>query len=558
MPSALTRTFVHRAVGAVARIALPPALLLVLLIAPLAAQPPARPSNAGWTKGAVCYEIFVRSFRDSDGDGIGDLKGLTESLDYINDGNPSSHRDLGARCIWLMPVAESPSYHGYDVSNYYRVAPAYGTNADFKRLVAEAHRRGIRVLVDLVLNHASSEHPFFKEALRDTSAPHRGWFRWSPTKPAMKGPWGQEVWHKSPVRDEYYYGVFWSGMPDLNYENPAVRQEANKVARFWLQEMGVDGFRLDAVPYLVERGDTLAHSRATHAVLHDFAANVRRVSPHAFTIGEVWDSTGTILSYYPNELDAHFAFPVSDAILEAVRTGSAKKLLPEVLRFQRALPPDRWAPFLRNHDQTRTVTALGGDTARARLAASLLLTLPGLPFVYYGEEIGMTGDKPDERLRTPMQWSGVTGAGFTRGRPWETLQPDSLTANVARQDTDSGSLLNLYRRLIHLRARNPALGAGELIPVDASSDAAAAWLRRDGRRVVLVLANLGTQSLDSVTVALPPYSVRTGRYALRDLLGGASSTPVWLGTDGVSSPWVPLRTLAPMHLYVLELTPARR
>ncbi len=521
----------------------------------LGAQPRAHPTAAGWTRGATCYEIFVRSFRDSDGDGIGDLNGLTQALDYINDGKARTTNDLGARCIWLMPVAESPSYHGYDVTNYYKVEPDYGTTADFKRMIAAAHRRGIKVLVDLVLNHASSEHPYFKEALTDPRSPHRDWFRWSATKPSSKGPWGQDVWYKSPVRDEYYYAVFWSGMPDLNYETPAVRAEASKVARFWLTEMGVDGFRLDAVPYLVETGDTLAHSRATHDVLRHFSSGVRRVSPHAFTIGEVWDSTGAILSYYPNELDAHFAFPVSDAILDAVRTGTPGKLLPEVLRFQRALPPDRWSPFLRNHDQTRTMTALGGDTARARLAAEILLTLPGLPFVYYGEEIGMMGDKPDERLRTPMQWIGATGAGFTTGKPWESLQPDSLTANVAVQNANAGSLLNDYRRLIHLRAQNSALGAGELIPVTASNNTVLAYLRRDGRRSVLVIANLGTTPLEGVTVALPA-AVPFGRYASRDLIRGSAGTP--LSHGGIAAvPWVPVPMLAPMQSYLLELTPMR-
>ena len=491
------------------------ALGSAFLAGALAAQPVARPAAATWTRGATCYEIFVRSFRDSDGDGIGDLRGLTAKLDYINDGNPQSQRDLGARCIWLMPVDESPSYHGYDVSNYYRVEPDYGTNADFKRMVAAAHKRGIRVLVDLVLNHASSEHPWFQAALRDTASPYRQWFRFSPTKPAGKGPWGQEVWHKSPVRDEYYYGVFTSGMPDLNYENPVVRAEAGRIARFWLREMGVDGFRLDAVPYLVERGDTLAHSVATHTVLRDFSRAVRTASPRAFTIGEVWDSTGTILSYYPNELDAYFAFPVSDAILEAVRTGTPGMLIPQILRFQRALPPSRWSPFLRNHDQTRTLTALGGDSARARLAAEILLTLPGFPFVYYGEEIGMTGDKPDERLRTPMQWT-AGASGFTRGTPWEALQGDTMTTSVAAQEANPGSLLNEYRRLIHQRDANAALAVGELVPLDASQAGALSYLRRTAGRSVLVLANLGTAALDSVRVssaarALPPGTYRATR-----------------------------------------------
>jgi glycosidase len=533
------------------------AVAIMLISSSLAAQPRAPRAAARWTAGATCYEIFVRSFRDSDGDGIGDLNGLTQSLDYINDGRPGTTKDLGARCIWLMPVAESPSYHGYDVSDYYKVEPEYGTNADFKRMVRAAHQRGIRVLVDLVLNHASSEHPYFKEALRSPTSPYRSWFRFAPSKPATKGPWGQDPWHKSPVGDEYYYGIFWHGMPDLNYDTPAVRAEASKVARFWLREMGVDGFRLDAVSYLVESGDTLAHSRGTHDVLRRFSADVRRTTPTAFTIGEVWDSTGTILSYYPNELDAYFAFPVSDAILDAVKTGTSTKLLTELLRFQRALPPERWSPFLRNHDQTRTVTALGGDTARARLAAEILFTLPGLPFVYYGEEIGMTGDKPDERLRTPMHWSTGPSMGFTRGRPWQALHPDSLTANVAVHDSRPGSLLNAYRRLIRLRAEHPALSSGELVPVESGNAAVAAYLRRDGRRPVLVLANLGTRALANVAVTMPAGSLTAGRYSMRDLMRGSPGARLTTDVQGGAVGWIPVPTLAPMQSYVLELMPVR-
>lgn len=539
------RTFTGRVAAA--------ALGSTVLAGALAAQPVARPAAAAWTRGATCYEIFVRSFRDSDGDGIGDLNGLTAALDYINDGNPGSQSDLGARCIWLMPVDESPSYHGYDVSNYYRVEPDYGTNEDFKRMVAAAHQRGIRVLVDLVLNHASSEHPYFQAALRDSASPYRQWFRFSSTKPAAKGPWGQEVWHKSPARDEYYYGVFWSGMPDLNYENPVVRAEAGRIARFWLREMGVDGFRLDAVPYLVERGDTLAHTAATHAVLRDFSRAVRAASPRAYTIGEVWDSTGTILSYYPNELDAYFAFPVSDAILDAVRSGTPGKLIPEVLRFQRALPSNRWSPFLRNHDQTRTVTALGGDAARARLAAEILFTLPGFPFVYYGEEIGMTGDKPDERLRTPMQWT-AGASGFTRGRPWEALQSDTTTTSVASQESKAGSLLNEYRRLIHLRDATPALAVGELVPIEASQGGALAYLRRTAGRSVLVLANLGTTALDSVRVSSAPRALPSGTYRATDLRGGGRLAGyLRVGADGRIADYAPLAALAPMRATLLEI-----
>ena len=517
-----------------------------------AQQPASRPAN--WKHGGVCYEIFVRSFFDSDGDGIGDLNGLTQKLDYINDGNPATQRDLGARCIWLMPVAESPSYHGYDVTNYYRVERDYGTNDDFKRLVAEAHRRGIKVLVDMVLNHSSSEHPYFKEAMVYPASRYRDWYRWSPAPPADRGPWGQVVWHRSPVREESYFGLFVDYMPDLNYENPAVREEAKKIARYWLEEMGVDGFRLDAIRHIVEEGNVFSNTRGTHDVLREYAAFVRGIAPSAFTIGEVWDSTGAMLPYYPDQLDAHFAFEAADAIIEAVRTGSGARLLPPFVRLQTALPADRWSPFLRNHDQTRTATELGGDIGRARLAATLLLTLPGLPFIYYGEEIGMTGNKPDPRLRTPMHWSRGPAAGFSRGLPWEPLQPDSLTANVEAQDPDPRSLLNRYRQLVHLRADNVAIGSGELIPLTSSSDSVAAYLRRSGDRVVLVVANLARGPLSGVTIASADRQLAPGRYALKSLLSGPDAATLRIGSDGHIRGYAPLAALPPTEGHVFELT----
>jgi glycosidase len=463
----------------------------------------------------VCYEVFVRSFYDSNGDGIGDLRGLTQKLDYIS--------GLGADCVWLMPVAESPSYHGYDVTDYYKVEPDYGTNDDFKAFVAAAHQHKIRVLVDLVLNHTSSEHPWFQEALRDTASPHRSWYRWS-TTPGNN-------WHKSPVRDEYYFGLFWSGMPDLNYENPAVLDEMKRVARFWLDSLHVDGFRLDAVRHLVEVGNEVSNTPGTHQVLRDFGQYVRSIAPQSYTIGEVWDNTDVILTYYPDQLDAYFAFPISEALMEAVRTGKAGGLLPTVEQFERAEPPRRWAPFQRNHDQTRTMTALGNDTAGAKLAATILLTLPGVPFVYYGEEIGMTGDKPDERLRTPMQWN-ASSRGFTSGKPWEALQPDSLTANVAVEDRASSSLLKLYRWLIRLRANDKALREGELEPVDTGNEAVLGYLRKDGSSRVLVVVNLGKVP---ATLSLP------GRFTLRSLL-----TP---GRNRTALPG-----LEPRTAYIYEMT----
>jgi alpha-amylase len=512
-----------------------------------------------WKRGAVCYEVFVRSFFDSDGDGVGDLKGLVQKLDYINDGNPSSQRDLGARCIWLMPVAASPSYHGYDVTNYYQVNPEYGTNDDFKHLVAESHRRGIRVIVDMVLNHSSNEHPFFKHALLYPDSPYRGWYLWSPAHPGVKNPWGGDNWHRSPMRDEYYYGFFWSGMPDLNVENRAVVDETKKIAAFWLQEMGVDGFRLDAIKHLVEadQGRRVEHLPGTHSFLREYAAHIRRLKPDAFTIGEVWDTIGAMLPYYPDQLDAHFAFEASDAILTAVRTGSASKLLAPFLRLQRELPFDRWSPFLRNHDQTRTVTELGGDVASAKLAATLLLTLPGLPFIYYGEEIGMTGNKPDPRLRTPMHWTRGPAAGFTTGVPWEPLQPDSMTANVQAQESDASSLLNLHRRLIHLRGANSALAVGELLPLTANHPAVAAYLRRDGERAVLVVANLGATPLPNVAISSDDRVLLEGRYAPINLFGGTPAERLPVGSQGRIGGYVPVRSLGGREVYVFEISTRR-
>ncbi|HEV7588700.1 MAG TPA: alpha-amylase family glycosyl hydrolase [Longimicrobium sp.] len=545
------------------RIALTLSAALLAGAAPAAAQALAvshTPSpSADWRRGGTCYEVFVRSFSDSDGDGIGDLNGLTRKLDYINDGNPATTRDLGANCIWLMPVAESPSYHGYDVSDYYRVERDYGTNDDFKRLVAEAHRRGIKVLVDMVLNHASSEHPYFQEALRDPSSPHRAWFRFSPTVPG-KGPWGADAWHRSPVRDEYYYGVFWKGMPDLNYDTPAVREEANRVADFWLREMGVDGFRLDAVPYLVEEGTVLSGTPGTHRVLRDYAAHVHRVNPGAFTVGEVWDSVGSMLPYYPDQLDSYFAFELADALIDAVNRGSSAKMLDGYLRLQRAMPADRWSPFLRNHDQTRTLTALGGDRAKARVAVTLLLTLPGVPFLYYGEEIGMSGDKRDgdERLRTPMQWSSAAHGGFTTGTPWEALQADSATVTVAAQDADPASLLNLHRRLVHLRASNPALAGGMLVPLTASSGQVAAYLRRDGRRAVLVVANLGPTPVSGVALSSEDGALPPGRYTPRGLLEPGGAAALGIAPNGRLQGYVPVPTLGPLQVRVFDLVRSSR
>lgn len=508
-----------------------------------------------WTVGATCYEVFVRSFADSDGDGIGDLRGLIAKLDYINDGNPRSNNDLGARCIWLMPVAESPSYHGYDVSDYYRVERDYGTTDDFKLLMTAAHQRGIRVLVDMVLNHMSKEHPFFQTALRDTTSPYRSLFRWSPT-PGPNNKWGGNNWHKSPVRNEYYYAFFWEGMPDLNYEQPAALAEMKKVATYWLTEMGVDGFRLDAVKFLVERGAQADDTPGTHAVLREFATHVRRTKPSAFTIGEVFDSTASLLTYYPNQLDAYFAFEVADSIINGVRRGDARGLLAPALRLQSAVPNARWSPFLRNHDQPRTVTELGDDPEKARLAAFVMMTMPGLPFVYYGEELGMSGPKPDELIRTPMAWSTKPPhAGFTTGTPWQPLRADSVRANVELQNANGASLLHWYRQLIHVRADNRALASGTLIPLGANRASVAAYLRRDAKNTVLALVNLDTAVAVQFTASAAGFS--PGRYRLQPLVGDSVVRQIMVAKNGRIE-WADLARLPRRSAMLFQVTPLGR
>ena len=492
-----------------------------------------------WTHGATCYEIFVRSFYDSNGDGVGDLNGVTAKLDYL--------KGLGVRCLWLMPIAESPSYHGYDVSNYYRVEPAYGTNDDFRRLAKAAHRRGLKVILDMVLNHSSDRHPYFQAALRDTTSPYRSWYIFSKTD-GGKGPWGAPAWHKSPVRDEYYYGIFYSGMPDLNYDTPAVRAEGMKIADFWMR-LGADGFRLDAVQYLMEDGPCLKDCPGTHRYLREYGAHLHTVNPDAYAVGEVWDPVDTLLTYYPDQLTSYFTFAPSDSLLWAVKRDTVGGLLDTWLQLQRAIPDQRYATLQRNHDETRTLTLLGDDLAGARLSATLLLTLPGEPYIYYGEEIGMTGDKPDPRLRTPMQWSPAHAGGFTTGTPWETLQSDSETANVAVQDTAPASLLNLYRTLVHLRATNEALAEGRLVALESGDPAVAAYLRRAQNHTVLVVANLSTGA-KTVSITSAEGVLPAGSYWSLDLMANRKGARFTVGRDGkmAYSVTVPARESAILEL----------
>lgn len=530
------------------------AFLLATLLACAGAPPrsapaapaatPARASGDLWWKSAVFYEVFVRSFADSDGDGKGDLPGLLSRLDYLNDGNPATSSDLGVDAIWLMPVFASPSTHGYDTTDYEKVNPDYGTNPDLESLVAEAHRRGMRVIIDLVLNHTSDKHPWFQESASSPASPRRDWYLWRPDDPGWGRPWdpGSATWHRRG--DAHYYGLFWGGMPDLNYRNPAVREEAKRIARLWLGK-GLDGFRLDAVRHLVETGPGAGQSGSpeTHAFLREFARAVKEAKPDAVLVGEVWSNTLDISDYYGekgDELDVLFDFPLADAIVEGVKGGGAETIAAVLEEVRRTYPPGAVdAPFLTNHDQIRIATQLGGDAARLRLAASILLTLPGSPFIWQGEELGVRQppNNDDEFKRTPLPWDASPGGGFTTApRPWQRFAPGKEAANVAAESADPASLLSRYRELIRVRRASAALRSGDLAVV-RSPPAVLAYVRRGGGETVLVAHNLGAAEAEVVAPdlagsAAEPLLADPGASLARDGAGwrarlGARSSAVW-------------------------------
>jgi glycosidase len=514
------------------------------------------PIPAGWWDSAVCYEIFIRSFYDSDGDGIGDINGMIEKLDYINDGDPTTTTDLGANCIWLMPVSDATSYHGYDVTDYFTVHPEYGTNDDFKRFVAAANERGIKVIIDLVLNHTSVEHPWFQEALRDPNSPYRDYYLWSQDKPPYRGPFGNnEVWHKSPVADEYYYGVFWSGMPDLNYRNPAVTAEAQRISLFWIEEMGVDGFRLDAIKHMIEYQAAQADTVETHNWLREYRQFLDSRAPGIFTIGEIYDGgPRTLAPYYPDQMHYYFEFEVAAAIRTASNIGLARTYINAVQAAYTELPFQRWSAFLTNHDQNRVMSGFRDDMAKGKIAALALLTLPGMPFIYYGEEIGMVGVKPDEDIRTPMQWTKEEGAGFTAGIPWRNPQQDYPVKNVAMQDEDPDSILNTYRRLVNLHINTPALAVGDFTPLTTSSSSVGAFLRQADTQVALVLINFDGATLPDVTVNGVAANLPPGTYTLTSIYGDASPAELIIGPGGTIENAIPISEILPRTGYVLTFT----
>ncbi|MBN2550810.1 MAG: hypothetical protein JXB15_16720 [Anaerolineales bacterium] len=505
-----------------------------------------------WWNDTVFYQIFVRSFYDSDGDGSGDLKGILSKLDYLNDGDPAANDDLGVTGLWLMPIHPATSYHGYDVTDYYAIHPDYGSLDDFKLLLAEAHQRGMRVIIDLVLNHTSCQHPWFQSA-QDPASTYRDWYVWSQTEPVGSG------WHPSDAG--FYFGIFQECMPDLNYTNPQVEAEMKNVVRFWLEEVGVDGFRLDAAKHLIEQGSIQSHSPATHTWYEGFRSDYKAINPQALTVGEVWDSSVAVKAYLEGEeLDLAFSFDLAKAWILSARLGKAEEAASLLKREAGLFHPNQFAVFLTNHDQDRIMTLLADEMQKGKIAASMLLTAPGVPFIYYGEEIGMLGKKPDEMIRTPMQWSAQPNGGFTNGQPWEAVNPDFTTKNVAAQSKETGSLLNHYRKLIHLRRQYAALRIGGYLPVTASQPSILAFLRHSSSpdETLLVIINLASEPVSDFSLSLPEGPL-LGSYRIAPVLaemkldGFTENLPA-TSTGGFGE-YRPMTSLPAFSTIILQLLP---
>lgn len=538
----------------------PPVAACALTASLLSGLAPAAQADADWWEDAVFYEVFVRSFADSTtgplaGDGVGDLRGLIERLDELNDGEPGGD-DLGVTALWLMPIAQSPSYHGYDVVDYTSIDDEYGTADDFRDLIAACEARGMRVIVDLVLNHCSWEHPWFTEAA-DPAHPRHDWFVWSEEKP----DWDENLhmWRDKRLDEtgKHYFGFFWHGMPDLNFDNPFVTMQAYDISRTWLRDLGAHGFRLDAIRHLIERDGVVASTPETIAWLEGYGRYLRSLDAECFTVGEIWGPTSEVQQYIPNALDSAFEFQLASTIIGAVNTGDPAELGAHITRLGEAYEGAPFSTFLTNHDQNRLMSELGGvgdeGFAKNKLAASLLLTLPGTPFLYYGEEIGMTGVKPDPDLRVPMQWTpDPRRAGFTTGEPWAKVNGDTLEVNVAAQKKSRDSLWSHYRAMIELRNRQTALRRGETEVVDLGNEALLGFRRTHGNEDLLVIANMTDRVVREFGYDLE--GLQAGRMVRsRVLHGEGRSRGGRVGDDGALRDWQPITRVGPREVAVLRV-----
>jgi maltose alpha-D-glucosyltransferase / alpha-amylase len=500
-----------------------------------------------WYKDAVFYEVHVKAFQDGNGDGIGDFRGLTQRLDYI--------QELGADCIWLLPFFPSPLRDdGYDIADFYEVSPLYGRMADFERFLAEAHRRNIRVIADLVMNHTSDQHPWFQEARKDPRSDKREFYVWSDTDQKYRGAriifvdTEKSNWTWDPEAQAYYWHRFFSHQPDLNYDNPAVQQAMLDVMRFWLDK-GLDGFRCDAVPYLFEReGTSCENLPETHAFLTRLRASLDAQYRGRILLAEANQWPKDVRPYFGDGDEFHMAFhfPLMPRLFMAVKSGDRRPITDMFLHTPPIPPNCQWCIFLRNHDELtlemctdperdfmyyayaqdplmklnvgirrRLAPLLGNDRAKIQILNSLVFSLPGTPIVYYGDEIGMgdnihLGDR--NGVRTPMQWSADRNAGFSRAEAGNLYGPvitDPVygfqAVNVEAQREAASSLFHWMRQMIAARKGSAAFGRGTLRFLQPANVRILAHLREHGGETVLALHNL-SPSVEPVELDLAEFS----------------------------------------------------
>ncbi len=494
------------------------------------------PQSALWYKDAVIYQVHVRAFYDSTGDGIGDFRGLAQKLDYL--------QDLGITAIWLMPFFPSPLRDdGYDISDYRSVHPSYGVLDDFKAFLDAAHKRGIRVIMEMVLNHTSDQHPWFQESRSTRENPKRDWYVWSDVDTKYKGTriifLDTELsnWAWDPVSKQYYWHRFFSHQPDLNYDNPRVREEMWDIMRFWLN-LGVDGFRLDAVPYLMEReGTNCENLPETHGVIKELRARLDQEFPGRMLLAEANQWPSDLRSYFGNGDEFHMAFhfPLMPRMFMGVKLEDRKPIT-EILKQTPEIPDVcQWCLFLRNHDELtlemvtdmerdymydeyardkaqrlnlgirrRLAPLLDNDRRRMELMNGMLMSLPGTPIIYYGDEIGMgdnvnLGDR--NGVRTPMQWDGGWNGGFSAADPEVLYSPLMLNPvygyqaiNVQSQKRFEHSLLSWTKQLIRVRKSSPVLGRGSIEFLYPANHRVLAYLRKLGNETVLIVNNLSSKA----------------------------------------------------------------
>jgi len=486
--------------------------------------------NNLWYKDAVFYQVSVRAFKDSNGDGYGDLRGLEEKLTYI--------RDLGIDCIWLMPIYPSPlKDDGYDIADFYNVAEMYGNLDNLKSLIKTAHSLNIRIIMDLVLNHTSDEHPWFKASRSDKNSPYRDYYVWSDTDQKYKDTriifldTEPSNWTLDEQTGQYYWHRFYASQPDLNFDNPKVQEEMFNVARFWL-DLGIDGFRADAVPYLFEReGTNCENLPETHAYLKKLRAFIDQNFPGRILLCEANQWPEDVRPYFGDgdEFQMGFHFPIMPRIYMALKKERPDDMI-EILHRTPPIPENcQWCTFLRNHDELtlemvteeerqwmweeyapeprmklnlgirrRLSSLLDNERHKIELANSLLFTLPGSPIIYYGDEIGMGDnlDLPDRNgVRTPMQWDSSPNAGFTTGKPFtEFVKGDRSYEhlNVAGQITDKDSLFHSISRMVNVRKQHQTFGRGTMEWIKTDNPSFAIYVRKYQDETLLIINNLSS------------------------------------------------------------------